>query len=242
MVKKSIVVLANSYKPGGRCIAGKEVFEHADGKWDLTGNWYRPLSSGDANHGSVTPIHHVINSIDIKLLDIITIDFLHHAPDIGQPENWLFDESTSWVNEGRFDESVCPMLTDSPDDLWFDNSDGVKIHEVGVAFEEAGLIQSSLVFIKPEEFKIYLSNDYNSWQYKNEKKSKASFSYNGRNYSGISMTDPVVREVLAAQYPEPDGTHVVATLPKGDDYQICVSLSPIFENTGKHYKLVASVI
>lgn len=242
MLKKSIIVLANSYKPGGRCVAGKEVIQHDDGTWALTDSWIRPVTSNSATHGSITSRHHCIDNRDIKLMDIITVDLLHHSPDLGQPENWLIDESKSWVLEDQFNSTICAKLTDAPADLWLDNSQGVKLHEVGSSYEKAGRITNSLYLIKPENFKVHLSNDFNPWNGANKKESKVSFSYNGVKYSGISMTDTVLRSLLEPQYPAADGVHVIADLPKGDNYHICVSLSPIFDKTGKHYKLAAAVI
>lgn len=242
MVKKSIVVLANSYKPGGRCVAGKVVKLKKNGKWKLTNTWIRPVSSNAANHGSITSRYHIVEKRDIRLLDIVAIEFEEPSPDSGQPENWLIDEATKWTYEGRFNQSICSRLTDEPPDLWIDSNYGVKIHEVGAAYENAGNIQNSLAFIKPDNFNLHLSNDHSPWTGRYKKESKVTFSYNGDNYSGISMTDPVFRNAVAGQYPEPDGEHVVATLPKGNDYHICISLSPIFEKTQKHYKLVAAVI
>lgn len=243
METKSIVLLANSYKPGGRCVAGKEVFLLDNGKWRLTDNWIRPVTNSAANNGSISSRHHLINHRDIILLDIVTIEFQAHTPDQGQPENWLIDESKQWTKAGHFKGSVIERLTDTPADLWVDTNPGIQVHEVGLAYEQAGNIHSSLELIKPTNFQIHLSNDYNPFQNKHKKESKVSFTYNGRNYNGISMTDTVMRGQLNAQYPSPDDAHVIATLPKGqDDYHICVSLSPIFEKTNKHYKLVAAVI
>jgi hypothetical protein len=242
MTKKSIVILANSYKAGGRCVAGKEVFRQDDGSYKLSDTWIRPITSNTQNHGSVTSFHHRVDNRDLKLLDIVEIDCLQHSPDDGQPENWLINESEKWSIQAWFDPSVCTHLADSPADLWVDTMPHIKIHEVGLDYGTAGLIKNSLVFIKPSNFAIHLSNDRKPWAKNGKKDSKASFKYRGKNYNGFSVTDPMVRKFLESQYPDVGGDHVVAKLPEEEGYYICVSLSPIYGETPKHYKLVASVI
>lgn len=50
---KRIIVLANSIKKGGRCVAGREV----EGKEATVGNWVRPIS--DESEGESMSRHMV---------------------------------------------------------------------------------------------------------------------------------------------------------------------------------------
>lgn len=58
MERRHILVLANSIKKGGRCIAGRELLRRQTG-WRL-GPWVRPVS--DAEGGTLHPPHMALDS------------------------------------------------------------------------------------------------------------------------------------------------------------------------------------
>lgn len=75
-----IIILANSFKPGGRCIAGID---------NRTGEWIRPIS----RENRAIPNHVAGN---IKLLDVVKISFATDLPkDRYQREN-RFVQSWDW--------------------------------------------------------------------------------------------------------------------------------------------------
>ena len=242
MTKKTIVVLANSYKPGGRCIAGKEITRADNNQWNLTHTWIRPVSEDLANHGSVSEALYKIGGQDICLMDIVTVGLIGHSPAPGQPENWLIDASVPWFSYGQFDSSVCARLLDSPQDVWLDQLDGITTAEVSLQYEQQGMIADSLKVIQPQNFQLHLANNYNEYEGRYKTKLTASFQYNGHEYSGLSVTDPVIKRILGRQYPQEGASEIVMPLNNGDAYWLCVSLSPRFGRQKKHYKLVAGVI
>src|SRR5262245_50904398 len=82
-----LICLANSFKLGGRCIAGLR----ADGK-----GWVRPIAP-DTTHGQLYSRHlRLDDNTEPQVLDVITMDLAQAKPIPGQPENWEF-RRTPWV-------------------------------------------------------------------------------------------------------------------------------------------------
>jgi len=236
-------VLANSNKPGGRCIAGKELIRSKnDKKWKLTENWIRPVSDDVDNHGSVSQNFYQLDGQDIYLMDIVTIGLIKHSPAPGQPENWMIDPSFPWESEDVFAAKKGAKLLETHSDIWLDRSNGEATAEVSFQYEQQGFITDSLKMIQPVNLQLHLSNDYNNYQQEYKKKMTASFEYNGVGYSGLSVTDPIIKRILGKQYPEEGQDENVTTLTGRDAYWLCVSLGPRFGDQKKHYKLVAGVI
>ncbi len=83
-----IVCLANSYKRGGRCIAGIDLD---------TGQWVRPIGNG---HEGAIGEERIINGAEPKILDVLEIQLDGDADDRGcQPENKVF-KSSPWRKVG----------------------------------------------------------------------------------------------------------------------------------------------
>ncbi len=70
---KSILVLANSMKKGGRCVAGIEVTPGAGAEYNL-GEWIRPIDPTQ-DEGTIPYHRTVIGNRDLKLLDCVKIRF-----------------------------------------------------------------------------------------------------------------------------------------------------------------------
>jgi putative nucleic acid modification protein with dual OB domain len=83
---KRIVILANSIKFGGRCVAGREI----DGS--NVGGWVRPVSSAEKEEISLLDQRFEDGS-RAKLLDIVEIEMLKAKPHGCQTENHLIDSS-----------------------------------------------------------------------------------------------------------------------------------------------------
>jgi hypothetical protein len=242
MREKTIVVLANSYKRGGRCIAGKEVTKAGDNQWNLTHTWIRPVSEDLASHGAVSDAFYKIGGQDIYLMDIVTVSLIDHLPEPGQPENWLIDASIPWISHGQFNASVCSRLLDSPNDVWLDQAHVIPTAAVSYQYEQQSMITDSLKLIQPHNLLFHLKNDFNEHEGRFERKLSASFRYNGQDYSGLSVTDPIIRRILGRQFPEEGAGEIMKPLNNGDAYWLCVSLSPRFGVQNRRYKLVAGVI
>ena len=83
-----IICLANSYKTGGRCIAGIDI---------ETGEWIRPVPE---NINKAIRDQRMINGREPKLLDILEIPVENYGPDERcQPENRLLKRGR-WTRKG----------------------------------------------------------------------------------------------------------------------------------------------
>jgi hypothetical protein len=85
-VIKRIVILANSLKNSGRCLAGKEL-TFSNGKWEV-GRWIRIVAS---DQGAEVPVGLMLEQFGrtIKLLDMIDIPLEEAVPLPDQPENCI---------------------------------------------------------------------------------------------------------------------------------------------------------
>jgi len=82
-VKVQILLLANSKKLGGRCLAGLRT-----DTWE----WVRPVT--DSQHGDVARKDCMVNGSPLVPLDVISLELGRHAPKKYQRENYLFDTAS----------------------------------------------------------------------------------------------------------------------------------------------------
>ena len=109
---KRIVVLANSYKTGGTCIAGKEVLAAG------YGGWIRPVSERAGEELSWSEAQYRRGQRP-KLLDVIDVPVL--GPSAGrshQAENHLIDAARRCVRVGQHPVEAVAELRDEPETLW----------------------------------------------------------------------------------------------------------------------------
>jgi hypothetical protein len=86
--------LANSFKKGGTCIAGKEVLGGG------YGGWIRPVSARPTAEVLPAECSYGRNEFP-KVLDIINVPLLAAAPRTHQTENHVIDTSRRWVKVGE---------------------------------------------------------------------------------------------------------------------------------------------
>lgn len=82
MPAAEIIVLANSKKLGGRCIAGIST---------RSGRWVRPVSG--LPNGQLAPAHCRVEGRQPELLDIVRFDYSEQLDNPAQPENLLLEDS-----------------------------------------------------------------------------------------------------------------------------------------------------
>ena len=144
-MKKTIVVLANSVKSMGRCLAGKELVREERG-WKV-GAWIRPVSTPE---GGELSIAQMIDSLgrEPALLEIIEVPLASAAPLPDQPENWLIDPQQKWQRVGNLDWSQASTLVDRPRQVWDEGRGGRR---VAPGYVQKMTNPASLYLIKPEE-------------------------------------------------------------------------------------------
>jgi hypothetical protein len=170
-MKTRIVCLANSYKEGGRCIAGIELNKNNELPHDL--KWIRPIC--DTLHGELPTmlVQH------IKPLDILKFKIIANASEGFQSENVLFDKK-SLKRIGTFDNSRLPDLCFSHPPLLF-GSKGKAISEEGI-----GQLDHSLILISTPVFEIIERN----YEEKSNSQTRIKFDYNSNEYD-LPVTDPL---------------------------------------------------
>lgn len=209
------VCLANSYKEGGRCVAGIEVDNNNKPKIK-NGNpkWIRPIC--DTLHGEI-PTDLVAH---LNLLDIIEVDTTDSRDEKNyQSENMYFFENSIKVVD-RFDSDNLHSLLDSRR-LIFD-SRGKALSE-----EFIERLSYSLMFIRTNEFRILCKPSEDRAK---KIQIRMLFCFYGNEYD-FPVTDPVflhkyqVNRNFIDQYNEAN---------------LCVSVGIPWNNW--HYKLVAGII
>jgi hypothetical protein len=244
-----MVILAMSYKGGGggRCIAGREVLDISTGGVDY-GEWIRPIAT-DTDQGQLIPRHYNYQSGNSpSVLDLVQVPLGRKEYESGQPENWNLAPGV-WTKMGAFTcDGVCAntdmqsiaFLEECPNDLWLQR--GLpRIDCISEQFQKQS--KSSLVMIKPTNFRVKMFWEWSNWDGHSNIKIKAYFTYNGQDYI-FSLTDPEFRNKYCGNPPrEGDWQKVNEVRPEyGDNCLLCISVGKLFEKTRLHYKLVATVI
>lgn len=234
-----MVLLAKSYKPGGRCIAGRRVEFIGENKVKL-GDWVRPVANDGTGKGALTSdMYTYENGIEAKVLDIVEVPIVRAFPLDGQPENYVVDATKKWKKIDCLADESIPRMTEGVSCIWNDTT--TESNKVTAEYDEQGLVSQSLCLIQPQNFIVTLSNEYDNHDGKYKRKIVASFDYLNVSYANISVTCPAVRRILTNKYPQQGKDPISISLKKGDNYILCMSLSPRFGNEDIHYKLVATV-
>ena len=235
-----LVILAKSYKLGGRCIAGR-LCTYTDEKKVNIGKWVRPVANDGTGCGSLTKEMYSYEGGggEVKILDIVEIPIVEACPVAGQPENYIIDESRSWKKIGHLTPTCINNIAEDIDTIWLDAN--TISSEVTPSYDQSGLVSQSLCLIKPENLVVKLAFEYNSYENQYKRKITASFDYKNVRYENLSITCPATRKILTNQYPSEGEPSKDLTLNKGDDYILCISLGPRFGNNSNHYKFVATI-
>ncbi len=220
---KRIVCLANSYKTGGRCIAGREVL--GSGKY---GEWIRPVSARHTGELSISEIAYRDNTIP-KLLDVIDVPLLRHRPDGHQTENHEIVPKGQWSKVGEVSREELETLREFPESLWMGNESEDRGACNWVSESEAAAFDNSLVLIRKRDFNVRVrTHDREGVAVK---ACRGTFKYDATYYS-LKVTDPCV---IQHHGPLEDGDY------KLNDVYLCISLAQAWEEDHCCHKLVAAV-
>jgi len=229
---KRIIVLANSMKKGGRCVAGREV----DGKEATVGNWLRPIS--DESEGELMSRHMVTaNGLPVEVLDIVDVPLHHHANDKCHPEDWVLATSHPWKHRKQFLVKDLVGLEEKPRNLWLE--DRSNTDRVTCDFLQHRKQQQSLYLLRPKNLRVRLWREFNPRKGYKQKKTRAIFDYGDAEFA-LSLTDPVATTRHCTDFPNVNEPPREFTLPFRDNCLVCVSLTPVFN--GFHFKVVATVL
>ena len=225
---KRLLVLANSTRAGGHCIAGREVV----GPGHPLGPWLRPvgrtgtdaLRAGEWLYRSGRPV---------GVLDVADVYLTGPAAAPGQPENWRVGRRRPWAPaRPAVTRPDLRSLEEHPADLWVEP--GNRTDRVTAGRLAARPPGPSLAIVRPAGFRVVLSTE--SATGRPRPRRRCRFSYRGAPYD-LGLTDPVLIARTAGECPGRLPAEV--RLPGGDDLLVCVSLAGDYH--GHHYKVVAAV-
>lgn len=226
---KNIVCLANSWKTGGSCFAGKICDSHSS-------EWIRPVSDRPTHEISIGE-QTLDDGTKPQLLDVIAVPLLEHVPTGHQTENYTIVKNQIWERVGRVSLGELHKFLDAPTQLWGTGNSTILGENDQITASEALKMTDSLKLIKPASLTVIINPPYRSNRHN---RIRAEFSYNDIAYN-FNLTDPSAK-----------GKYDVDRLDTSADairYQIssqnvflCVSLAEEFKATKHCYKLVAAII
>ena len=222
---KRIVCLANSRRPDGRCVAGKELL--ADGR---PGGWVRPVSSKESGAVSLAEQRYSDRNLP-QLLDVMEIRLLGAQPSYHQKENWVLDSQYRWGKNNRIAWDDLADLRDTPQRLWLNGHSTKRGQNDKVPLHVARQQNSSLTLIRVDSMELVVM-DYSTQR----RRVQGRFNYRSIDY-WLWVTDPVYE---TAYLNKTNGTYSL------DETYLTVSLSEQFYNPGTNtldcYKLIAGIM
>jgi hypothetical protein len=229
MLKKRIIVLANSWKHSGRCIAGREIVHEGEGY--RLGGWVRPIS-GAAQQGELTMRDIMLSpGRTPEILSAVEVSLGAQHGDATQPENWhlmhcpLRDLSSDYARPD-FD-----LLIEEPENLWLQPgmpTDRIE-HEELLRHPPA----RSICCIQPDKLTLAFWTTGALKQ-----KRRARFEYRGVRYD-LAMTDPLVSDRHCDRFPLDNEPPVEIGL---DPRRVLLCVSLARDYLGHHFKVVAMVL
>ncbi|MBA1207470.1 hypothetical protein ACF8FG_01475 [Pseudomonas sp. YQ_6] len=169
---KLLLCLACSQKPGGFCVAGKEIIPGQG-----VGSWVRPVSTGPKSAITLEQRKYPDGFYAVKL-DLIRIEFDGKDNSCFQAENH-FVGATRWRLEKKYAADVLDRIVDAPDGLWLKGCEPTK-HGLNDRVHGGRLIHPtpSLYLISVENLTTTVETDSDSGR----KKFRGEFVYNGVSY------------------------------------------------------------
>ena len=210
---KQICILTKSYKHGGYCVAGIDI---------NTKEWIRLVNSDNPNTDEIRKEQMFLNGKSIECLDVVEYDFIKNIPNSCQTENWLLNISLKpkYIKSMSIEELANIIKIENDDFFIFNNANLLNENEISN-------IKRSLYIFHVQNLKIEAATyeSYGEIRFRY----KCSFDYKDNQYTNISLTDPIYRDVAQ------DGTNLSNAL-------IIASLPCIPYNDNLFYKFVAKII
>jgi len=219
---KRIICLANSRKPSGRCIAGRELLD------DQPAGWIRPISARE--HGEVSKREREYqNGEDPHVLDVIDVPVLKAQPGTFQSENWLLDPGDHWSKVSRLDVRDLGGYVDNEGPLWLNiSSTKAGLHDE-IPVDQANELTSSLTLVHVPAVRISVFSPGAAFGNPN-RRVQARFKLGSDDY-WLWVTDPTYeRRYLAQDNGEYSLGPCYLTVSLGEPHK------------GYVYKLIAAII
>lgn len=218
-MRRTMVCLANSYKHGGRCVAGICIDD---------GTWLR--LRGRAEDGALDASEYCLDDgSEVRLLDVFAVDLHYALRSDCHPEDWQIAPVRWRLIERPASPARWRRVMDSADKattILRGYRDRMTTDEI-----RAKPLQSSLVLVCPAALWWWIREERGQRRY------RAIFHRNHVTYD-FAVTDPRWLERLNLM---PTGIYPHAMFAgESAETWLTISLSEAFH--GWHYKLVAAVI
>ncbi len=235
---KYILVLANSERAGGRCVAGKVATPLEGNDFDIGQQWVR-LNNPTTKEGAVPYMDTVCrpDHTAVRPLDLIQVTLLDPCNNPDHPEDWSYDPAQKWKWVATATTKDLAGIVDNPPRLW---------HVAESDTVPAGYIRTmqpppaSLYLIKaPQGWAFRYFKEWNQFKGYDKKRRRLQFSFAG-NYHDMSVTDPEFdrRFKLPGATSQWASMPETLTVPNPAGWYFCLSLTP--ELNGKQYKICAT--
>jgi len=221
---RTIVCLANSRKPQGRCVAGREL------RNGVLLDWIRPVSGRPACELSKADRRYG-DGQDPQILDIIDIAMSSPSARLHQAENHIIDARYRWRRRGVFPRERIGELLDSPETLWPDGQHTYHGENDAVGADRIAEVHNSLYLIRPDSPTIIVSTDDGPTGVP-RRRVRIRFAYNRSCYK-LLVTDPAIESKLLQQPDDAYDMHNVC---------LCVSLTEPFGEYRRCFKIVATIL
>jgi hypothetical protein len=221
---KRILCLANSRRPSGRCVAGREVTPTGYGPW------VRPVSARDTREISEADRCYE-GGKDPEVLDIVDIEMSRAQPDGHQQENHVIDDGHYWAKRGVVSWKELQAAAEDPaGPLWVNGCSTYHGHNDKVPADDLEGLDRSLYLVRPVGLKLTAVAE-SSYSGPPKWRVRARFDVCGQSYR-ITVTDPWTEDRMR-------GNEIAEV--EYEDALLCVSLSEVYRDDSAH-KLAAAVI
>lgn len=214
---KHFICLANSYKRGGRCIAGIEVSIDND-QWavlcrsDGSPCWIRPIDR-NTEYGEITEG----DARFIPMFSVVKLTNVEPCPHQAHSEDVFFSQMSPVGMIHPSDEVLRSFEDKAHQEIFYST-------DLGISPEVYAQGDYSLMLIHPGRFHFVEDPT------KNRAKYRMTFLFHGVSYD-FSVTDPTFYDLIA-QHPD--------TIETLNDLYLTLSIGLEYE--GRHHKLIAGVI
>ena len=215
---KYFICLANSYKRGGRCVAGVEIVFDNSGGWKPVRNddgrprWIRPIAK--TTYGEIPNFM----AEDIELFSVVKLTNVAFCPEQAHVENVYYSLMEQCEYNVSLEPSILNQLIDNKHQSIFQNRGRAVSAEMLMG------INYSLMLVHPDKAGAYRDEN------REKSKNRMKFTYYGVEYD-FPITDPAFLDEFKRKPERYDN------IP---DVYLALSLGLEFE--GWHHKLVAGVI
>lgn len=240
---KHILILANSEREGGRCIAGKLATPLEGENFDIGQQWIR-LNNPSTTGGGAVPWQHTRcrpQGAPLQPLDIITVTLLDRCNNPDHPEDWNYDPNQSWKWVATANIGCLAGVVDSPLTLWHDGND--KAVQAGYVRTMAQ--PASLYLIKaPNGWTFEHFKEWNQTKGYDKKRRRLKMTFGGR-YHDFSVTDSGFDKRFnlpgaVSRWPD---IPTRLTVPNPNNVYFCLSLTGLTppKFISHHYKICATI-